>query len=52
MNGFSAHGLDEDAFAEKSSLKGGLQTFDAFRKSFSFDLGNWTEIPTIFFRKY
>lgn len=37
MNGFSDHGLDEGAFAEKSSLKGGLQTFDAFRKSFFFD---------------
>ncbi|BCS29913.1 endoplasmic reticulum-Golgi intermediate compartment family protein [Aspergillus puulaauensis] len=33
MNGFSAQGLDEDAFAEKSSLKGGLQTFDAFPKT-------------------
>ncbi|KAL4806201.1 hypothetical protein BDV18DRAFT_160269 [Aspergillus unguis] len=33
MNGFASHGLDEDAFAEKSSLKGGLQTFDAFPKT-------------------
>ena len=30
MNGFSDHGLDEDAFGEK---KGNLvQAFDAFRK--------------------
>jgi len=34
MNGFSAHGLDEDAFGEKSDLKGSLRTFDAFRMSF------------------
>ncbi|KAL4884202.1 endoplasmic reticulum vesicle transporter-domain-containing protein, partial [Aspergillus karnatakaensis] len=33
MNGFATHGLDEDAFAEKSTLKGGLQTFDAFPKT-------------------
>ncbi|KAL2868154.1 endoplasmic reticulum-Golgi intermediate compartment family protein [Aspergillus lucknowensis] len=33
MNGFADHGLDEDAFGEKSSLKGGLQTFDAFPKT-------------------
>jgi hypothetical protein len=32
MNGFAAHGLDEDAFAEKSGLTGGLRTFDAFRE--------------------
>jgi hypothetical protein len=31
MNGFADHGLDEDAFGEKSTLKG-LQTFDAFRE--------------------
>ncbi len=31
MNGFSAHGLDEDAFGEK---KGNIvQAFDAFRES-------------------
>ncbi|RAL02049.1 putative COPII-coated vesicle protein [Aspergillus ibericus CBS 121593] len=33
MNGFSAHGLDEDAFGEKSELQGGLKTFDAFPKT-------------------
>ncbi|ODM16487.1 hypothetical protein SI65_07994 [Aspergillus cristatus] len=33
MNGFSAHGLDEDAFGEKSDLKGSLRTFDAFPKT-------------------
>ncbi|PWY75120.1 DUF1692-domain-containing protein [Aspergillus heteromorphus CBS 117.55] len=33
MNGFSAHGLDEDAFSEKSGLQGGLKTFDAFPKT-------------------
>ncbi|KAL4933067.1 endoplasmic reticulum-Golgi intermediate compartment family protein [Aspergillus undulatus] len=33
MNGFASHGLDEDAFGEKSTLKGGLQTFDAFPKT-------------------
>ncbi|KAI9368172.1 endoplasmic reticulum vesicle transporter-domain-containing protein [Aspergillus egyptiacus] len=33
MNGFAAHDLDEDAFGEKSSLKGGLRTFDAFPKT-------------------
>ncbi|KAF7586821.1 hypothetical protein BBP40_008261 [Aspergillus hancockii] len=34
MNGFSAHGLDEDAFGEKSAgLQGGLKTFDAFPKT-------------------
>ncbi|KAL2807598.1 endoplasmic reticulum vesicle transporter-domain-containing protein [Aspergillus granulosus] len=32
MNGFADHGLDEDAFGEKSALKG-LQTFDAFPKT-------------------
>jgi hypothetical protein len=32
MNGFAKHGLDEDAFDEKSTLAG-LKTFDAFRKS-------------------
>ncbi|KAJ0427042.1 endoplasmic reticulum vesicle transporter-domain-containing protein [Aspergillus carlsbadensis] len=32
MNGFAGHGLDEDAFGEKSTLKG-LQTFDAFPKT-------------------
>ena len=31
MNGFASHGLDEDAFGEKSGLQGGLKTFDAFR---------------------
>ena len=33
MNGFAAHGLNEDAFGEKSELQGGLKTFDAFRMS-------------------
>ncbi|KAL4964880.1 endoplasmic reticulum vesicle transporter-domain-containing protein [Aspergillus stella-maris] len=33
MNGFASHGLDEDAFGEKSNLKSGLQTFDAFPKT-------------------
>ncbi|KAL2817299.1 endoplasmic reticulum vesicle transporter-domain-containing protein [Aspergillus cavernicola] len=33
MNGFAAHDLNEDAFGEKSNLKGGLQTFDAFPKT-------------------
>lgn len=33
MNGYSGHGLDENAFGEKPSSKGGLQTFDAFRTS-------------------
>ncbi|PYH95293.1 putative COPII-coated vesicle protein [Aspergillus ellipticus CBS 707.79] len=33
MNGFAAHGLDEDAFDEKSGLQGGLKTFDAFPKT-------------------
>jgi hypothetical protein len=32
MNGYASHGLDEDAFGEKSSVKGSLKTFDAFRK--------------------
>lgn len=32
MNGFSAHGLDDDAFGEKD-VKGSLRTFDAFRMS-------------------
>jgi hypothetical protein len=32
MNGFTQHGLDEDAFGEK---KGNIvQAFDAFRKQF------------------
>lgn len=31
MNGFAAHGLDEDAFGEKRSITAGLKTFDAFR---------------------
>lgn len=31
MNGFAKHGLDDDAFDEKSTLSG-LRTFDAFRK--------------------
>jgi hypothetical protein len=31
MNGFASQQLDEDAFAEKPGLKGGLRTFDAFR---------------------
>ena len=35
MNGFASHGLDEDAFGEKSGLQGGLKTFDAFRMSSS-----------------
>lgn len=34
MNGFSAHGLDDDAFGEKSDVKGSLRTFDAFRMPF------------------
>jgi hypothetical protein len=29
MNGFAAHGLDEDAFGEKGNL---VSAFDAFRK--------------------
>ncbi|EAW11641.1 putative COPII-coated vesicle protein (Erv41) [Aspergillus clavatus NRRL 1] len=33
MNGFSKHSLDEDAFGEKSNLKGGLKIFDAFPKT-------------------
>ncbi|KAI2967533.1 hypothetical protein CBS147323_4757 [Aspergillus niger] len=33
MNGFASHGLDEDAFGEKSGLQGGLKTFDAFPKT-------------------
>ncbi|KAE8144667.1 endoplasmic reticulum vesicle transporter-domain-containing protein [Aspergillus avenaceus] len=33
MNGFAAHGLDEDAFGDKSGLQGGLKTFDAFPKT-------------------
>ncbi|RHZ60811.1 endoplasmic reticulum-Golgi intermediate compartment family protein [Aspergillus thermomutatus] len=33
MNGFASHRLDEDAFGEKSNLKGGLKTFDAFPPS-------------------
>ncbi|OJJ82462.1 endoplasmic reticulum-Golgi intermediate compartment family protein [Aspergillus glaucus CBS 516.65] len=33
MNGFSAHGLGDDAFGEKSDLKGSLRTFDAFPKT-------------------
>lgn len=37
MNGFSAHGLDEDAFGEK---KGNIvQAFDAFRESPSLPIG-------------
>lgn len=32
MNGFSTHGLDEDAFGEKATEGAGLRTFDAFRK--------------------
>lgn len=32
MNGFAAHGLDEDAFGEKPGIGAGLKTFDAFRK--------------------
>jgi hypothetical protein len=32
MNGFAKHGLDDDAFDEKSTLAE-LKTFDAFRKS-------------------
>ena len=31
MNGFAKHGLDDDAFDEKSALSG-LRTFDACRK--------------------
>jgi len=31
MNGFAAHGLDEDSFGEKSNI---VQAFDYFRKSF------------------
>ena len=42
MNGFSDHGLDEDAFGEK---KGNLvQAFDAFRK-FSHSLSFTILIP-------
>ncbi|OJJ95355.1 hypothetical protein ASPACDRAFT_82201 [Aspergillus aculeatus ATCC 16872] len=33
MNGFADHGLNEDAFSEKSQLQGGLKTFDAFPKT-------------------
>ncbi|KAA8641909.1 hypothetical protein EYZ11_002160 [Aspergillus tanneri] len=33
MNGFSAQGLDEDAFGEKSVSQGSLKTFDAFPKT-------------------
>lgn len=32
MNGYASHGLDEDAFGEKSSVRRSLRTFDAFRK--------------------
>jgi hypothetical protein len=32
MNGFARHGLDRDAFEDKSSLAG-LKSFDAFRES-------------------
>ncbi|KKA24394.1 hypothetical protein T310_1579 [Rasamsonia emersonii CBS 393.64] len=33
MNGYAAHGLDEDAFGEKRSIAAGLKTFDAFPKT-------------------
>ncbi|RJE19893.1 COPII-coated vesicle protein, partial [Aspergillus sclerotialis] len=33
MNGFASKHLDEDAFGEKSGLRGGLKTFDAFPKT-------------------
>ncbi|RAL14289.1 COPII-coated vesicle protein [Aspergillus homomorphus CBS 101889] len=33
MNGFADHGLNEDAFSEKSQLQGGWKTFDAFPKT-------------------
>lgn len=33
MNGFPSQHLDEGQFGEKSGLKGGLRTFDAFRTS-------------------
>ncbi|PGH23056.1 hypothetical protein AJ80_02829 [Polytolypa hystricis UAMH7299] len=33
MNGFTHHGLDEDAFAEKSGVAASLRTFDAFPKT-------------------
>ncbi|EEP75394.1 conserved hypothetical protein [Uncinocarpus reesii 1704] len=33
MNGFADHGLDEDAFGEKSGIAAGLRTFDAFPKT-------------------
>jgi hypothetical protein len=31
MNGFAKHGLDDDAFSEKSALAE-LRSFDAFRE--------------------
>ena len=34
MNGFAAHGLDEDAFGEKNGLSSGIRSFDAFRMYF------------------
>ncbi|KAJ9353839.1 hypothetical protein DTO027B9_5052 [Paecilomyces variotii] len=33
MNGFAAHGLDEDLFGEKAGIGSGLKTFDAFPKT-------------------
>ncbi|MCJ1431031.1 hypothetical protein MMC27_000381 [Xylographa pallens] len=33
MNGFASHGLDEGAFEDKTSISGGLRTFDAFPKT-------------------
>lgn len=47
MNGFSSHGLDEDAFGEK---KGNIvQAFDAFRKHFFLsNQTNETNILTVF----
>ena len=34
-NGFAAHGLNEDAFGEKTGIGSGLKTFDAFRECYS-----------------
>jgi hypothetical protein len=47
MNGFAKHGLDDEAFGEKSALAG-LRTFDAFRE-FALDIYNGFRISSFCF---
>ena len=52
MNGFAAHGLDEDAFGEKKGLSSGIRSFDAFRMAFLVHVRKFNSGPRTFLALY